>query len=286
LSLPYNLIIYCDHESFDIINRIRPEYLKEKTKYIICEFDEFAFDSKTFKELRDKINKNRIENPYNFDNRNTASYYLFCMSRYAMLKNAIENDWFGSTHYCWINFCIEKMGYRNLVHLNEALSINRDKFSTCYINFLPEEIIHNTANYYKIGRCSMCSGFFTGNYIYMYKVCDLIENKFLEYLEKGYGHADEQLYSPVYFENKYLFEHYYGDYEDMITNYVYIYNNPDFIVEYLRTSFYFKYYNETLNACKFIYRSYNLKKCEISDDYLSMLKYFENSCVELMSYNK
>ena len=31
----------------------------------------------------------------------------------------------------------------------------------------------------------MCSGYFTGNDAYMYKVCDLIEKKFIK--EKSYG---------------------------------------------------------------------------------------------------
>lgn len=49
----------------------------------------------------------------------------------------------------------------------------------------------------------------------MYEVCDKIGNKFLQFLE------DKQLYSPVYFENPDLFEQYYGDYPEMISNYVY-----------------------------------------------------------------
>ena len=43
-----------------------------------------------------------------------------------------------------------------------------------------------------------------------------MEKKFIHYVEKGYGHADEQLYSPVYFDNPDLFEHYYGDYQQII----------------------------------------------------------------------
>jgi predicted O-methyltransferase YrrM len=290
LFLPYNLIVFCDKENLTKIQTLRPYYLKDKTYYYVCDFNELSFKKngkkleEKFSHYREKIIENRKKNPYHFDDRNTASYYLFCMSRYLMMKEVINVNMFNSSHFCWINFCIERMGYRNLIHLNEALSINRDKFSTCYINFIPEEIINDTPTYYQYGRCGMCSGFFTGNYNYMYKVCDLIENKFLEYLEKGYGHADEQLYSPVYFENQYLFEHYYGDYEDMITNYAYIYNNPNFPIGYfLRNSFYYKYYNETLNACKFIYRSYNLKKIEINDEYLNMLKNYEKSCMEILN---
>ena len=211
LSLPYNLIIYCDKESLSSIKEKRPEYLSDKTKYIVCEFDDFCFEEKNnnikFQKYRDIINQNRINKTYYFDNRNTASYYLFCMSRYIMLKKSIDINPFESTHFGWINFCIERMGYKNLIYLDEALSIKRSKFSTCYIDYIPENLIKNTNEYFQYGRCSMCSGFFTGDSYYMYKVCDLIENKFLEYVEMGYGHADEQLYSPVYFENPELFQH-------------------------------------------------------------------------------
>ena len=282
LSLPYNLIIYCDNESFDVIHSIRPEFLNEKTKYIICEFDEFAFknkDSRTFKEYRDKIHKNRSEKPYNFDNRNTASYYLFCMSRYIMLKDVIEKNPFNSTHFSWINFCIERMGYQNLIRLDEALSIKRDKFSTCYIDYIPETLVKNVNEYFQWGRCSMCSGFFTGNAEYMYKVCDLIENKFLEYLEQGYGHADEQLYSPVYFQNPDLFEHYYGDYQQMITNYTFVYDAPEppihnFITRSYQNGNYLKCYE----ACKFVWKSYCLQKCALNEQYLFSLYWHYMNC--------
>ena len=35
------------------------------------------------------------------------------------------------------------------------------------------------------------------------------------------GHADEQLFSIVYFKNPELFEFYYGDYTEMIVNHIF-----------------------------------------------------------------
>jgi hypothetical protein len=277
LCFPYNLVIYCDQESLEQIQQIRPEYLKDKTVYIVNEFDEMRFDqeSKTFAEYREKIKENRINRPYNFDNRNTASYYLFCMSRYLMLKYTILCNPFQSTHFGWINFCIERMGYKNLVHLSEGLAVNRDKFSTCYIDYIPESLVKDTAEYYRWGRCGMCSGFFTGNKEHMYKVCDLIENKFLAYVDQGYGHADEQLYSPVYFENPELFEHYYGDYLQMITNYKYIYEAPEPpIYNFIKNSFLHKNYRKCFEACEFVWNSYSMKKCDINNGYLRELCYY------------
>ncbi len=285
LSLPYNLIIYCDEESYELIKEKRPKYLESKTKYIIWEFDKIKFKKNNnyldedFAFYRDKIIQNRIKNSYYFDNRNTASYYLFCMSRYSMLKDAIEKDYFNSTHFCWINFCIERMGYKNLIYLDEALSCNRDKFSTCYIDYIPYSLILDLKEYYKWGRCSMCSGFFTGNKEYMFKVCDLIEDKFLEFLEKGYGHADEQLYSPVYFENIDLFEHYYGDYNQMITNYKYTYESPETpINHFIRNSFVNNNYLKCLEACEFLLNSINKGKCKLDKNYLTQLYTYYAQC--------
>jgi len=220
LSLDYNMVVFCEQEDYEDLLNLRPVHLLYKTEWIIKPFEEFPMTK-----YRSKIIENRIKNPYHFDDRNTASYYLFCMSRYAMLKQVIEKNVFNSTHFCWINICIERMGYKNLIHLDEALNIFRDKFSTCYIDYIPKTLIDNVQEYFKYGRCSMCSGFFTGNKYFMYKICNKIEEKFLEYLQLGYGHADEQLYSPVYFENPDCFEFYLGDYQQMICNYVHIREN-------------------------------------------------------------
>lgn len=214
LGLPVNLLIFCDKDSYPFLESLRPSHLNGRTKYIICDFEDFPLTK-----YREKIISNRIEKPYRFDDRNTASYYLFCMARYAMMKQAILEDHFNSSHFAWINICMERMGYQNLMNIDNVMTTKRDKFSTCYIDFIPKSLIDDLPNYFAWGRCSMCSGFFTGNAYYMKKFCDKIEKQFMKYLNLGYGHADEQLYSPVYFSNPELFEFYFGDYTSMITNY-------------------------------------------------------------------
>jgi Bacterial protein of unknown function (HtrL_YibB) len=280
LNLPYNLVIYCDTDSVDIIKSHRPEYLNEKTRYVIREFDEMMVKGKTVSELRDIIIDNRAKHPYNFDNRNTASYYLFCMTRYVMLNEVIERNEFESTHFCWINFCIERMGISNVYRLNESLAMNRNKFSTCYIDYIPYELIKDTKEYFAYGRCSMCSGFFTGNRKYMFEVCDLIQDKFIEFLENGYGHADEQLYSPVYFENPHLFEQYYGDYNQMITNYKQINENIYAPVHnFIKNSFEHGNYRMCADACNFVLRSHNDGKCNYDVETHRHISNVQNECL-------
>jgi hypothetical protein len=192
-----------------------------------------------------------------------------------MLIDAIKSNPFNSTHFAWINICIERMGYNNLIHLDECLSVNRAKFSTVYIDYIPKSLVDNYTEYWKFGRCSMCSGFFTGSGEYMDKVCKLIISKFYHYLEAGYGHADEQLYSPVYFENPGLFEHFYGDYQEMITNYKYTYDRPGQIIGiFIRNSFHWKNYEKCKEACNFILNSVRNGKCVLNSEELRALEYY------------
>lgn len=115
------------------------------------------------------------------------------------------------------------MGPKNVEELPRVFSGFRDKFSTCYIDYIPKDELPMAL---RTGRCGMCSGFFTGRADYMKMFCDKIEAKFLYYLGLGLGHADEQLFSAVYFDNPEIFEVYYGDYTEMITNYNWIKERP------------------------------------------------------------
>jgi hypothetical protein len=215
MSTEQNLVVFCEPGSVEALRAMRPAWLAEKTKFVPMSFEEFPLT-----QFRAKIQQNRREKPYAFDDRNTASYYLLCMARYAMLKQVIAENPFGSTHFSWLNICIERMGWRNLPALDEIWRAQREKFSTCWIDYQPEPLVRNLPEYFKWGRCGMCSGFFTGNAQYMKAFCDAMEDKFMIALEAGYGHADEQLFSMVYFDQPGLFDNYVGDYQEMITNYV------------------------------------------------------------------
>ena len=67
LSLPYNLVIYCDNDSYEQIYDLRPIYLRDKTQFIIIEFDDIKFkNNNTFEKCRNIIIQNRKNYPYHF----------------------------------------------------------------------------------------------------------------------------------------------------------------------------------------------------------------------------
>jgi hypothetical protein len=296
MSLPYNLVVYCEEKHLEVLKAMRPYYLQDRVRYHVVDFDDLYFriggsdenkdPGMTFSAYRQVIKNNRLVKP-TVDNRNTPSYYLLCMARYIIMKQTIDTNVFGSTHFGWINICIERMGYSNLVHLDEALGVHRNKFSTCYIDYIPEGVVNDLREYFiNGGRCGMCSGFFTGDAYYMWTVADLIENQFIEYLKAGYGHADEQLYSPVYFKNPNLFQHYYGDYHQMITNYVWIYQAPSVpILHFIRNSFDWRNFSKCYEACQVVWESYCSGKCELSfNDKIWLCYYYMLSQKECLTH--
>jgi hypothetical protein len=141
-------------------------------------------------------------------------------------------------------------------------------------------MLANPQEYYRFGRCSLCSGFFTGSAQNMSTFVEKIIEKFMYYLELGYGHADEQLYSPVYFENRELFELYYGDYFDMITNYRGLYDNAKMPLQYVMPkAMAAGDWQTAYNVSKWIVQS---KKCVLSDgDYNQALLNWERASMKL-----
>jgi hypothetical protein len=270
LSLEQNLVVFCEPESEKKIWQLRPEHLHARTRVIAQPFDDFPLSK-----YRDRIITNRGGGTCPSDSRNTASYYLLCVARYAMMKRAIEENAFESTHFAWINVCIERMGHANLAHLQEALVQQRSKFSTCYIDYVDEKTTRNLADYFGPrcrGRCTMCSGFFTGDADHMSKVCTRVEKKFVECLERGYGHADEQLFGLVYFDAPELFDWYLGDYQEMITNYARVYQRPERpLRQLIQSSFAAKDWTVCARASDILWDSHQSGACRLADEDLIML---------------
>jgi hypothetical protein len=223
MALDQNLVVFCDTDSYEPLKALRPAHLAEKTRYILREFDEFSL----VQDWYEKIRQDRLAKGYNADPRNTVSYYLFCMLRYVMLREVIDTNPFNSTHFAWCNICIERMSWKNGVVFPHLWNEYRDKFSTCYIDYQPKKLTADLAEYYQWGRCGMCSGFFTGNKFYMGAFCDQVLAKFAQMASLGYGHADEQLFTLVYFQSPGIFEFYLGDYTEMIVNYGWVMDRPE-----------------------------------------------------------
>lgn len=223
MALPVHLVVYCDAASRPLLETLRPEHLRARTEWRQREFGDFEL----VRDYYPLISESRRQRSSNPDPRNTASYYLFCMLRYVMLAEVAAENPFGTSHLAWVNVCIERMGWKSGAIFPKVWEERREKFSTCYIDYQPRRWLRNLEEYYRWGRCGMCSGFFTGSNRYMAEFCAAILAKFKLMASVGLGHADEQLFSLVFFDRPELFDVYLGDYSEMVVNYGWVRDRPE-----------------------------------------------------------
>ena len=282
MALPQNLVVYCDQKTYPYLKDLRPKHLQHKTQYILRAFNDFDIVK-----TRSLIAQNRREKPYKFDSRNTPSYYLFCMLRYIMIQETIQTNPFDSTHFAWVNINIENYGWKNLAQFQPALSLYREKFSTCWIDYLPQSLVQDYPTYFEYGRCGMCSGFFTGNTQYMGLFIQHILVAYYDCLKQGYGHADEQLFSIVYYQHPDIFDHYFGNYADMVTNYVTVIDGATEPVRNIITnSFRYKDYAICLKACHAVWTARDTLPPDPLKQYIKCYMFSAIYCQDWPSLNK
>lgn len=231
MALESNLVVFCDAASESRLRALRPVHLLERTRYVVREFSDFAL----VKEWGERVGRLK-QNKDNWDARMTGSYYLFCMLRYVMLLEVMSTNPFGSSFFAWCNVCIERMGWASGKAFAGIWSERRERFSSCYIDYRTDAYVADEARYFYEGKCSFCSGFFTGSEDYMARFCRLVLVEFERAAAKGLGHADEQLFSIVYKKHSWIFEPYLGDYQQMITNYCGITERPEVPVHHFLSS--------------------------------------------------
>lgn len=273
LAAEHDLVVFTEPEFEEAVWQKRPGFLHPRTKVVTHRFSDFRL----YKH-REEIWKNRGGHQCARDRRNTASYYLFCMARSEMMIGALLVT--ESPFYAWINICIERMGIRNVMHLDDALACRRPGFSTCRIGYQPPPT--DLAVFYgkggcadpssSCGGCTFCSGFYTGERSAMLEMCILMEAEFMRALSAGYGHADEQVMALVHAKHPDLFDWYPGDYAQMITNYSAVRENPAAPLRNLLLPAVSAGDWEVASiAARRLWESYVKSKCELSQSELDQL---------------
>jgi hypothetical protein len=252
LSLPINLVIFCDPEEEEYFKQERAKHgYLSKTKIFSIPFDQFPYYS-----YKDRIVENRKINKIN-DGRNTYLYFVLVSSKFFMIDTIINHNPFKSEYFGWIDFGVGHTVGRFTHQIVRSLQVYREKCSFCYINYTPEHIMKNNKDYYYFGRCGTACGFFTGNKNNMKQLCDNFNKKWIETVESGFGHAEEQIIPLLYIENPDIFEFYFGDYVDLFANYDMMRGNPlttlKYLIPRLREN---NKHKLSFEACSKLYNSY------------------------------
>lgn len=274
LALEHDLVVYTEPGFEETVWRKRPEHLHPRTTVRTLRFSEFPLYRH-----REEIWKNRGGHACRRDPRNTASFYIMCMSKLSMVEQATKVRP-QNTHLAWLDIGIERLGLGNIASLDGALAVRRDAFSTCRIAYHPPPTTDAKAFFgngcsdpeANCGRCTFCGTFFTVGREAVVEVNALAESEFVRLLEHGYGHVDEQVMAFMHGARPDLFDWYVGDYAQAITNYVVVRENPGApIANLILPSVGAHDWDAARKSSRILWRSYEAGECRLTDLELDQL---------------
>ena len=226
LKLPYPLILFTDSQVVhDIIFEYRRELgLLDKTRICMREFKDTYF----YKDL-DRITE--LQTTFFIKNgeleHETPRYVILNNNKFDCVDKAIELDPYRTSHYMWVDFGINHVA-QSTERIHEWIHQIPDKIKQLCLNPYVENdepksffqyIYHHTAG-----------GLFSGSAANMMNYSRLFKEKTAQIYSEGWYQIDEAVMTMVQRENPELFDLYYGDYQGIVSNYIYPIHNIHLIL--------------------------------------------------------
>jgi hypothetical protein len=158
----------------------------------------------------------------------TPLYIILNNNKFDCIDKTIELNPFNSTHLVWLDFGINHVA-ENTEHIFEWIDKIPDKIKQMCINPYIENIEPKT--YFEFIYHNMAGGLFSGSIENMRKYSELFKNKIEEIYKDNWYQIDEAVMTMVQRENPELFDLFYGDYQGIISNYLYPIHNMDLILK-------------------------------------------------------
>jgi len=200
LQIPQYMVIYCSEDIIEDVTKIREEFgLLNKTKIIRITLEKDLYMVDKIDKIRENVTKNNP--PYNI-----AEYILAVNSRYNYIQNAIENNYFQTDYFAWVDFSAS-----HIVNIPQNKIIepkSHDKIRIGWIaRYSNNQFIYN---HYCLG-----GGIFYGSKEIMMELIKIHHSEFLKLTEMGYNINDDKLLFIIMEQYPYLFDKYYSDYKSL-----------------------------------------------------------------------
>ena len=297
LEVPCYLVIFTDNNCIKLIKEIRDSFnLNNLTHYIVSDFEKIEYYK-----YNDIIKANRAIYWPTKDERTCSESHLLVCNKFDFVLKTIKMNPFNTTKFGWIDSSLGPKvmriceNYTIEIFLNVLNNIS-EKFHIQILNVNDKKykLNENKKEYYNQYRWVVCGGFFTCGKEIGLNFLSQLNNIFIQTTELGYGHGEEMLYLEVLDEFYDDIDKSYGDYGQIINNYLnptcnlnYIYNN--IIKSYLI----FGYNKECYDCCKKVL--YSIENLNISCDpniyinilfsyYVSSFYYNQNESVKIVNH--
>ena len=200
LQIPQYMVIYCSEGLIEDISKIREEYgLLDKTKIIKITLEDNLYMADKLDKIRENVAKNNP--PYDI-----PEYILAVNSRYGYLQNAIENNYFNTEYFAWVDFSAS-----HIVNIPPNKIIPNPSHEKVRIGW----IARYSNNEFVYNHHCLGGGIFSGHKEIMMELIKLHHKEFVKLMEMGYNINDDKLLFIIMEQNPYLFDIYYSDYKSL-----------------------------------------------------------------------
>ena len=157
------------------------------------------FRSDKLEKIRENVAKNN--QPYNI-----PEYILAVNSRYGYIQNAIENNYFQTDYFAWIDFSAS-----HIVNIPPNKIIEPKSHDKVRIGW----IARYSNNQFVYNHYCLGGGIFSGHKEIMMELIKLHHSEFVKLTDMGYNINDDKLLFIIKEQYPYLFDTYFSDYKNL-----------------------------------------------------------------------
>jgi hypothetical protein len=200
LQIPQYMVIYCSEDIIHDVTKIREGAgLLKKTKIIEITLENNLYMIDKLDIIRENVAKNNP--PYDI-----PEYILAVNSRYSYIQNAIENNYFQTDYFAWVDFSASHIVNIPPNKIIEPKSIDRIRIGWI-ARYSNNQFVYN---HYCLG-----GGIFSGHKEIMMELIKLHHSEFAKLTDMGYNINDDKLLFIIKEQYPYLFDTYFSDYKNL-----------------------------------------------------------------------
>jgi len=227
LMLPFPMIIFIDDNQYvynEIFNFRKQLNLLDKTYIYVQDFKHTYF----YKHLSRLEELQKIYYIRNGElDHETPLYVILNNNKFDCIDKATQYNPFASDHFIWMDFGINHVA-QSTHTIFEWINKVPDKIKQLCINPYIENV--DNKQMFQLIYHHIAGGLFTGSKKNMQKYSELFKQKTEQIYSEDWYQIDEAVMTMVQRENPHLFDLFYGDYQGIVSNYVYPIHNIELIM--------------------------------------------------------
>jgi len=221
----------------------------------------------TVKENRDAYHPTK-------DERTSPETHLITCNKFDFVLQTIHSNPFSTTKFGWIDAVVRENMTKicedyNHTILYKVLNSLTEKFHIQILNVCDKKYKQeqHKREYYQHYRWLVCGSFFTCGKQIGTKVLTRLKEIVTLTTQQGYGHAEEMFYLEVLDEFYDDFVRSYGDYGQILNNFIYPTRNILYIVKYIVKGYsLLSYHRECYDCCTYLIRAIESFQLHVSYD--------------------